>query len=191
MANTKTPSPKTKVSKAVNDDVATGNQDEQIVNMPEVTDIPGQENIRNAGIPNEMTDTTIASDDEEGIVNGQDIFDKKDTNEDDDDVQIVMGTEADVTNEDLALLGDADQDMDMNEDELIEKQGLDDTDEDGDPLNEAAVNEDTSGYDLDMPEDEEVDKKKDNRKNLDDEDNDYYSLGSGDNDELKEGRNDD
>ena len=150
-------------------------QDGSYIEIPDVSDIPGQENIVNAGVPGEMSDTTISSDDEEGIREGKDIL------EEDEDVKIVMGTEADVTNEDLALLGDPDQDLDMNEDELVRKEGLDDTDMDGDPLNEAAVNEDSTGDDLDMPVDD-ID--------IDDEENDYYSLGGGDKDELNEGRKD-
>jgi hypothetical protein len=149
------------------------------VEIPDVSDIPGQENIVNPGVAGAMRDTTIAADDEEGIRGGKDIL------EEDDDTRIVMGTEADVTPEDLALLGDLDQDLDMNEDELVRKEGLDDTDLDGDPLNEAAVDEDSIGDDLDMPE-EDNDPKKDE----DDEENDYYSLGSGDKDALNEGRKD-
>jgi hypothetical protein len=151
------------------------------IEIPDVADIPGQENIVNAGVPGAMADTTISSDDEEGIRDGKDILE-----EDDDDTKIVMGTDADVTPEDLALLGDPDQDMDMNEDELVRKEGLDDVDLDGDPLNEAAVNEDSTGDDLDMPEED-----KDPKKNEDDEENDYYSLGGGDKDALNEGRRDD
>ena len=150
------------------------------VEIPDVSDIPGQENIVNAGVPGAMSDTTIASDDEEGIRDGKDIF------EEDDDTKIVMGTEADVTSEDLALLGNPDQDMDMSEDELVRKEGLDDTDFEGDPLNEAAVDEDSTGDDLDMPEEE----KEDEKGYVDDEENDYYSLGSGDKDALNEGRKD-
>lgn len=149
------------------------------IEIPDVSDIPGQENIVNPGVAGAMGDTTIASDDEEGIHDGKDLL------EEDDDTKIVMGTEADVTDEDLAMLGDPDQDMDMNDDELIRKEGLDDTDLEGDPLNEAAVDEDSTGDDLDMPE-EDNDPKKDE----DDEENDYYSLGGGDKDALNEGRRD-
>jgi len=155
-------------------------QDESYIEIPDVSDIPGQEKIVNAGVPGAMSDTTISSDDEEGIRAGRDIL------AEDDNVDIVMGTEADVTKEDLDILGDRDADMDMNEDELIRKEGLDDTDFDGDPLNEAAVDEDSTGDDLDVPEEENDDPKKD----LDDEENDYYSLGGGDKDALNEGRRD-
>jgi hypothetical protein len=150
------------------------------IEIPDVSDIPGQENIVNAGVPGAMSDTTISSDDEEGIRNGKDILGE------DDDTKIVMGTEADVTAEDLAMLGDPDQDMDMNEDELVRKEGLDDTDFDGDPLNEAAVDEGSTGNDLDTPEEE----SEEGQNYVDDEENDYYSLGSGDKDALNEGRKD-
>lgn len=155
-------------------------QDESYIELPDVSDIPGQENIVNAGVPGAMSDTTISSEDEEGIRKGWDIL------AEDDNVNIVMGTDADVTEEDLAMLGDPDQDQDMNEDELIRKEGLDNTDFDGDPLNEAAVDEASTGDDLDVPEEENDDPKKD----MDDEENDYYSLGGGDKDALNEGRRD-
>lgn len=154
-------------------------QDGAYIEIPDVSDIPGQENITNAGIPEAMGDTTAASDDDEGIKNGKDML-----AENDDEVNIVMGTEADVTAEDLANLGDPDQDMDMNDDELVRKEGLDDTDFDGDPLNEAAVDEDSTGDDLDVPEEDDDDKKTKD----DDEENDYYSLGGGDKDALDEGK---
>lgn len=155
-------------------------QDGAYIEIPDVSDIPGQENITNAGIPEAMGDTTAASDDDEGIKNGKDML-----AENDDEVNIVMGTEADVTAEDLANLGDPDQDMDMNDDELVRKEGLDDTDFDGDPLNEAAVDEASTGDDLDVPEEEDDDVKK---TKDDDEENDYYSLGGGDKDALDEGK---
>ncbi|AEW01615.1 hypothetical protein A4D02_06330 [Niastella koreensis] len=153
-------------------------QDDSYIEIPDVSDIPGQEGIVNAGVPGAMKDTTASSDDEEGVKAGRDIFNA----EDDEDVKIVMGTEADVTEEDLEMLGDPDQDQDMNEDEFIDKQGLDNTDFDGDPLNEASVSEVSSGDDLDVPEEREDDPK----KTEDDEENDYYSLGGPDNDALEE-----
>ncbi|MBO9198859.1 MULTISPECIES: hypothetical protein [Niastella] len=158
-------------------------QDDSYIEIPDISDIPGQENIVNAGVPGAMKDTTASSDDEEGIRNGKDMF----KDDDDDEVKIVMGTEADVTEEDLEMLGDPDQDQDMNEDEFIDKEGLDNTDFDGDPLNEAAVSEVSSGDDLDVPEEPDEDPK----KTEDDEENDYYSLGGPDNDALMEGRRDD
>lgn len=158
-------------------------QDGSYIELPDVSDIPGQEGIVNAGVPGAMQDTTISSDDEEGVKAGRDLFNE----DDDEDTKIVMGTEADVTEEDLEMLGDPDQDQDMNEDELMDKEGLDNTDFDGDPLNEAAVSEVSDGADLDVPEEDDDDPKKEK----DDEENDYYSLGGPDNDALDEGKEND
>ena len=153
------------------------------IELPDVADIPGQEHITNAGVPREMADTTISSDDEEGIRDGKDILapDKGD----DEDIEIVMGTEADVTEEDLALLGPRDQDLDGGDDESIQAEGLDDTDEDGDPLNEAASDAATPGDDLDVPEANPDDANRD-IIGEEDEENNYYSLGGDNNDEGTE-----
>lgn len=177
--NEKTPAKDSTASKRKKDKLK--EDSDAYIEIPDVSDIPGQEKITNAGVPGAMRDTTIASDDEEGIRDGKDLL------AEDDNVDIVMGTEADVTEEDLAMLGDKDQDMDMNEDELVRKEGLDDTDFDGDPLNEAAVDEASTGDDLDIPDSGDEDA----RKEMDDEENDYYSLGGGDKDALNEGRRDD
>jgi hypothetical protein len=136
--------------------------------LPEVKDIPGQERITNIGPLGEMADTTASSDDEEGIRDGKDIT------EEDNDLDIVMGTEADVTKEDLLALGDRSEEMDGSADAQT-MNGLDDEDMEGDPLNEAAVDLDTPGDDLDIPGNEDIDPDaiSDER---DDEENDYYST---------------
>ena len=103
-----------------------------------------------------------------------------------DDLGIIMGTEADVTEEDIVLLGDPDQDMDGGDDEMFAKAGLDDTDNEGDPLNEAEMNMASTGDDLDMPGDNPNDPNRDSM-GQGDEENDYYSLGSDSNDEMNEG----
>jgi hypothetical protein len=148
-------------------------QDESYMELPEMKDIPGQEHIHNAGVPAEMADTTIASDDEEGVRDGKDLL----ADDGEEDLEIVMGTEADVTKDDLVLLGEPDQDMDSGEDELIGKAALDDIDNEGDALNESGSGK--SGEDLDIPEKPEEED--------DDEENDYYSLGSDDKDDLDNG----
>lgn len=149
-------------------------QDTSYIVLPDVSDIPGQENIASAGVPGAMSDSTPSSGDEEGLAGGRDILD-------DDDTRIVMGTEADVTAEDLALLGPRDHDMDMGDDERTDTEGLDDTDLDGDPLNEAATSEFSTGEDLDLPAHEGSDPLADGM-GQGDEENDYYSLGDDDND---------
>lgn len=153
---------------------------EENISLPDTTDIPGQENITVAPL-GQLADTTASSDDEEGIVNGQDIFDT-----DEDEVNIVMGTEADVTAEDLQLLGERDEDMDMGDDESMANfQGLDDTDFDGEKLNEQTGTMAATGEDLDMP--TEGGRDLDEALGQGDEENDYYSLGSDDNDNMTEG----
>lgn len=86
-----------------------------------------------------------------------------DNMDDEDDLQIVPGTEADVTKEDLILLGPKDQDMDMGEDEELQNKGF--------PLA-------LTGEDLDTPGEELDDMNEDIGE--EDEENNYYSLG-GDN----------
>jgi hypothetical protein len=50
--------------------------------MPDVRDIPGQEHIVTIGPLGEMADTTISSDDEEGIRDGDDLLTEEEENED-------------------------------------------------------------------------------------------------------------
>lgn len=88
---------------------------------------------------------------------------------------IVMGTEADVTEEDLNMLATIDDGSEFNQVKNI----LDDTDEDGEPLNEANVSEG-----LDVPGSELDDANE--AIGAEDEENNYYSLGSDNNDSLEE-----
>ena len=151
-----------------------GQDGESTMEIPEMKDIPGQEHIHNAGVPAEMADTTISSDDEEGVRDGKDLL----ANDGEEDLAIVMGTEADVTKDDLVILGEKDQDSDLGEDELIGKAELDDIDNEGDALNEPG---DKSGKDLDIPENENEEEEDD------DEENNYYSLGGDEKDGLDNG----
>ena len=105
--------------------------------------------------------------------------------DDQDDLGIVMGTEADVTEEDLALLGSKEQDLDGGEDEMLAKAGLDDTDFEGELLNEAATDMASTGDDLDMP-DDDVSNPRTDALGQGDEENDYYSLGGDKDDQLSE-----
>ena len=151
-----------KSTRKTNDSKSLNNQNEEnILNLPDVSDIPGQEKIKSAPLPGTLGDTTPSSDDEEGIRNGRDIL-----NKDDEDLDIVMGTEADVTAEDLKVLGRVDQDLDEGDDEMLRQEGLDDTDNEGEPLNEGVADIGSSGKDLDVPTDDKDD---------DDEENEFYS----------------
>jgi hypothetical protein len=98
----------------------------------------------------------------------------------DEEVRMVAGTDADVTNEDLRLLEITDQNMDTRDASNLIHSSLDSVDDDGDPLNE----EDSfNGQDLDVPGSEDDD---DNEAiGEEDEENNFYSLG-GDNHENQE-----
>lgn len=93
-----------------------------------------------------------------------------DSTDDDEEVRIVPGTEADVTEEDLILLGDKDADQDMNDDELIRGNARVDYVENEDDL-------DVPGAELD-DENEELGEA--------DEENNYYSLGGDRHENLDE-----
>lgn len=95
------------------------------------------------------------------------------TDERDSEVAILPGTEADVTKEDLEMLDYADQDA--NEPQL-QRASMDNTDADGDPLNEVnSLRSDVSGSDLDIPGAEEDDENESIGE--EDEENNFYSLG--------------
>lgn len=120
-------------------------ENESIV-LPEVQDIPGQEHILPPRL-GEMADTTASSADEEG----EEILNTPK----EDDLGIVMGTEADVTPEERAALANIDQLRLNSEEDALVTNSLDNTDEDGTPLNEKSSP--LSGEDLDVPDLEETD----------------------------------
>lgn len=99
----------------------------------------------------------------------------EDPNVDDDEIRIVKGTEADVTREDLANLGDREGDMDMGDDEDTGSARVDRVDLDNDELQED---------DLDIP-GEELDDI-DESLGEEDEENNYYSLGGDRQDNLED-----
>ena len=140
-------------------------QDKASLDLPDTREIPGQEHIHVAPL-GELADTTISSDDGEGIGVFED-----DT---DDETIIVMGSEDDIPKEDKAALETMDN-MDVSEhDDAILVRGLpDDRDAEGDELNEK-IN--VSGSDLDTAIVDEDDA--DENIGEEDEENNQYSLGS-------------
>lgn len=170
--------------------------EETTIDLPDVKDIPGQENIH---VPElrEMADTTISSDDEEGVgifgeddaeyaserlpvgeeIDGNDLIISSDeepeaTGEpDEDDVTEEAEDDADVTEDEKIALERTEQ-MDTQDNENLFESELDDTDEDGERLNEG---EDFSGDDLDVPGEEEDDA--DEAIGEEDEENNAYSSG--------------
>lgn len=148
-----------------------------IIDLPDVSDIPGQENVVVPQI-GEMADTTISSDDEEGLG----LFGDDDADEDTD---LVDGTDADVTPLERTLLRRADEDMPVEDDPLLRRAELDKTDFEGDPLNEGSLATSVSGADLDTATNEEdIDN---DALGQGDEENAHYSLGSDSNDNVTEG----
>lgn len=148
-----------------------------VIDLPDVSDIPGQESVV---IPNigEMQDTTISSDDEEGLG----LFDD---DEEDEDTDLVMGNEADVSATERTLLRRADEDTPVTDDQLLRQSGLDKTDDQGDPLNEGSLATSVSGADLDVAGADSDDAMEEIGE--EDEENNDYSLGSDKNDNVTEG----
>lgn len=127
------------------DDILNPGNDNKRVDI-DVENLTRSHNITSVHIKNiegsaeVVTDFTEADEDETG------------------DIQMVQGTEADVTAEDLIILGSKDEDMDMGEDEELKAKGW----------------QPRSGKDLDVP-DAEADN--DEVTGQEDEENSYYSLG--------------
>lgn len=103
--------------------------------------------------------------------------------EDDDDLGIKEGTEADVTEEDKRVLDNLDNAYSQDNVNLA-RATLDSVDFDGDELNEDGFGERLSGSDLDIP--EETDGTRITAMGLGDEENKYYSLGGDRHDNLEE-----
>ena len=114
------------------------------IDMPDVSDIPGQEHVRppKAG---EMADTTISSADEEG----DNVFGAQGSTDDD----LQMDQSSNVSADERALL--ARMGRDGADDEPLRKSSLESTDNEGAPLNEKGFgegkNDEVSADDLDVP----------------------------------------
>lgn len=89
--------------------------------------------------------------------------------DDEDEIGIVSGTEADVTADDLLALGDRDADMDLGEDEELAARGW----------------KPKAGTDLDIP-DADMNDEAGDAMGQGDEENSYYSLGGDNKDSLEE-----
>jgi hypothetical protein len=143
--------------------------EETTIDLPDVSDIPGQENV---SVPplGEMADTTISSADEEG----DEIFE-----DEEDEIDYKMGTRADVSKNERRALED-DSYMPTRDDDNLRNARMDNVDFQGEPLNEKSFGEERSGKDLDVP-----GTRADNRNEEigeEDEENNEYSLGGDNND---------
>ncbi len=170
------------------DDLPDSERDEErlqpentVIDMPDVEDIPGQKFIH---VPKlgEMADTTISSADEEGdsIWNDDDI--------DLDDVTLVPGDDDDdVSPRERDTLSRTDMDMPGEDNTNLRLAALDQYDAEGVPLNEGSSNTAIGGGDLDttivMNDNamEEIGEE--------DEENNTYSLGGDDNENLEDSTN--
>ena len=132
--------------------------DQATLELPEVKDIPGQEHIRVAPL-GDLRDITASSDDEEG----KGVLDE---------VPITRkSNEADVTDEEKQTL-QASAEYSPVEEEIKMRSALpDNTDLDGEPLNETI---DFSGEDLDVPGSDLDDT--DEELGEEDEENNSYSI---------------
>ncbi len=132
--------------------------------LPEVKDIPGQENIKPAPM-GELADETISSSDEEG----NSIFD------DDIDADIEESSESNISEEEKNDLDTSANDMPTEDDIDLRRAALDNTDEDGTLLNESSFKNNITATGLDVPgvENDDADEK----IGEEDEENNEYSLG--------------
>jgi hypothetical protein len=165
-------------------DIARMQPEEVILDLPDVSEIPGQEHIHVPRIK-EMQDVTIASDDEEGVG----IFgDDEDEEEDIDEPLELTGSDGDVSRMEQGLLTSSAESSGTDEDdEIMATSGLDDSDEDGTLLNEGSFDTDASGSDLDTSGIDEDDAMEDIGE--EDEENNLYSLGGDNKESLDEDSN--
>jgi hypothetical protein len=143
--------------------------DEANFELPDVKDIPGQEFVH-APPMGAFADTTISSADEEG----EGVFE----DDEEDETSIIQGTTADLSKEDKRVLETAEYYMPTRDEESLHQAELDDTDSEGDSLNERSV--DLSGSDLDIPVDESDARNENSGQG--DEENKFFSGGSEEND---------
>jgi hypothetical protein len=156
------------------EDIMDGRSDAERVNM-DVENLPNFHNATtphrlNPGTENERTTGSTPTD-----ATGMDT-----------DLGIEMGTEADVTPEEKKLLED-DMYYPTQDEDRLRQARLDDTDFDGEPLNEESfgAGQAESGADLDM--DASADETNSEAMGQGDEENQYFSLGSAENDNIVEG----
>jgi hypothetical protein len=114
-----------------------------------------------------MADTTISSADEEG----EGIF----IDDEEDETDIEMGTRADITRFEKQTLQRTEDYLPTTDAERLQKASLDNTDFEGEPLNERSFGEERTGSDLDLPTPDNLAQS--------DEENKLFSLGGDDNDE--------
>ncbi|MBC7826786.1 MAG: hypothetical protein H7122_03495 [Chitinophagaceae bacterium] len=151
-------------------------KEESTIDLPEVKDIPGQEHIHVLPL-GELADTTISSDDEEGVGILDDLNDEDETG-------IRMGMESDLGATERTMLESGDNFRDTYDEDRLRRASLDTTDFEGEPLNEAGFGQEQTGSDLDVPNSEADDANE--KIGEEDEENNSYSLGGDNNDQVVE-----
>ena len=144
------------------DIAAMANPATTVIDMPEVKDIPGQEHVKPPQF-GEMQDVTIASADEEGEGITDDLNEEQD----------IANDLSNVSSAEKKLLKKAAGHPATEETTDIDKMVLDESDEDGDLLNEKSLRTDRYGNDLDIPGTEADDD--DEALGEEDEENNAYS----------------
>ena len=139
------------------------------IELPDVSDIPGQEHIHVPPL-GELADTTISSDDEEGTG----ILDDIDEEQLDDVPNVSNEERQDLENSASVTYGE--------DASNLQRAQLDNVDQDGEQLEEL---DNLSGSDLDIPGAELDDQNE--RIGAEDEENNTYSQGSDDNDNITAG----
>ena len=140
--------------------------DEATLDLPDVKDISGQEHVRPLP-PGEMADTTISSADEEG----DNLFK--------DDEDILEDAETNVTATEKELLKRGSETMETTDDVRLKQAKLDQTDNEGELLNEET---DQSGKELDVPGSEDDDANEEIGE--EDEENNPFSLNDDKEDDV-------
>ncbi len=132
------------------------------VTIPDVNEIPGQEDFVPAPL-GELSDTTISSADEEG----DDIY------EENIDEEIIESEDSNVSETEKEDLRKSANDM-PGDDENLRRAALDNTDDDGTPLNEESFKRNVTGTDLDVPGAQQDDANEEIGE--EDEENNEYSI---------------
>ncbi|MDQ6610613.1 MAG: hypothetical protein M3Y85_12420 [Bacteroidota bacterium] len=152
--------------------------EEVIMDLPDVKDIPGQEFVQVPRI-GEMADTTMASDDEEGVnIIG--------LNDDDGDAEDdTSGAGGNITSDELKALAD-DSYMPTRDEDNLRRARMDSEDFEGTPLNEGSFGKRQTASDLDIP--GSIDETRTDALGQGDEENKDYSLDDTDASEESENR---
>ncbi len=136
------------------------------IDLPDVKDIPGQEFINPMPL-GLMADTTISSADEEG----EGIFE----DEEDEETEMIQGTEGDVTRDEKETLESGEEYMPTRDERNLQGATLDNADFEGVQLNYESFGSERTGADLDIPGTETDDQME--QTGGEDEENNTYSLG--------------